>query len=403
MSTSNSAWSRRGVLGSTAAAAATASVTGFTTSQGRTAPPEATTGPAASRGAKPFTVNAYAAPSEGASLVPRTITRRAVGPKDVLIEIKYAGICHSDIHTVRGHWGPQTYPLVVGHEIAGIVIRVGDKVTRYRVGDRVGVGCMVNSCRTCANCRKGLEQYCLNGNVQTYGTKDRDGTITQGGYSTHVVVDQDFVLKIPRQIPLDKAAPILCAGVTTYSPLRHWKAGRGKKVAINGLGGLGHMGVQIAHALGAEVTVLSRTPGKKRDAHRFGADHFHLTTEKATLEKLANTFDLIVNTAPEPVDLNQLMPMLTLDGTWVNVGAFAEPLPISVFMTFGNRLSFAGSAIGGIAETQEALDFCARHGITPQVDVIPANQINNAYDKVVAAEARYRFVIDVTTLSPANA
>ncbi|MEV0599888.1 NAD(P)-dependent alcohol dehydrogenase [Streptomyces sp. NPDC050315] len=357
----------------------------------------------AAPGAEPFTVSAYAAPSEGSPLAPTTIERRAVGPKDILIEIQYAGICHSDIHTVRGHWGPQTYPLVVGHEIAGVVTRIGAKVTRHRVGDRVGVGCMVNSCRTCANCRQGLEQYCLNGNVLTYGSKDRDGTITQGGYSTHVVVDEDFVLRIPKSIPLEKAAPILCAGITTYSPLRHWKAGRGKKVAINGLGGLGHMAVQIARVLGAEVTVLSRTPGKERDARRFGADHFHLTSEAAATDELANTFDLVVNTAPEAVDLNRLMPMLTLDGVWVNVGAFSEPMPISVFMTFANRLSFAGSAIGGIAETQEVLDFCARHGIAPEVEVISADQINTAYTKVVAAEARYRYVIDTTTISSPRA
>ncbi|MEE1804056.1 MULTISPECIES: NAD(P)-dependent alcohol dehydrogenase [unclassified Streptomyces] len=399
MSATRSNWNRRSVLRTSAAAATVAPLTGFTTD--RTGGGAATATPpagAAVAGDKPFNVPAYTAPSATESLVPTTIRRRAVGPRDVLIEIKFAGICHSDIHTVRGHWGPQTYPLVPGHEIAGIVTQVGSKVSRHRAGDRVGVGCMVNSCRTCANCRKGLEQYCLNGNVQTYGSVDRDGTITQGGYSTHVVVDEDFVLKIPKSIPLEKAAPILCAGVTTYSPLKHWRAGRGTKVAINGLGGLGHMGVQIAHALGAEVTVLSRTPGKKRDARRFGADHFHLTTEQSTLDKLAHTFDLVVNTVPQPVDLNRLMPMLTLDGVWVNVGAFAEPLPISVFMTFTNRLSFAGSGIGGIAETQEVLNFCAQHGITPEVEVIPADRINEAYDQVVAAEARYRYVIDTATL-----
>jgi len=344
------------------------------------------------------TVNAYASPSATGTLVPTTIERREVGRYDVLIDIKFAGICHSDIHTVRGEWGPQQYPLVPGHEIAGIVADVGSEVTKYKVGDRVGVGCMVNSCRECANCRSGDEQYCLNGMVGTYGAVDRDGSITQGGYSTHVVVTEDFVLSIPEGLELDVAAPLLCAGITTYSPLHHWGAGPGKKVAVVGLGGLGHMAVKLAHAMGAEVTVLSQTLKKQEDGLRLGADHYFATSDPATLEQLAGTFDLIINTVSAPIAISSYLELLRLEGALVNVGAPAEPLPVNAFALIGGRRSFAGSMIGGIRETQDMLDFCAEHRLGADIELIPASKINEAYERVLASDVRYRFVIDTSTL-----
>ncbi|PPH80415.1 NAD(P)-dependent alcohol dehydrogenase [Rathayibacter sp. AY1D9] len=344
-----------------------------------------------------LTVTAYAAPSATEPLVPTTIERRDVGPHDVLIEIAYSGICHSDIHTVRGDWGPVAYPLTVGHEIVGVVAEVGSEVTKHSVGDRVGVGCMVNSCRECENCLAGEEQYCLKGNTGTYASVDRDGTITQGGYSTHVVVVEDFVLRVPESIPYEAAAPLLCAGITTYSPLSHWEAGPGKRVAVVGLGGLGHMAVKFAHAMGAEVTVLSQTLSKKEDGLRLGADHYYATRDEATFTGLANTFDLIVNTVSAPLDLDAYLGLLRRNGTMVNVGAPAEALPLHVFTLFGARRSFAGSGIGGIRETQEMLDFCAEKGIASEVEVVSASQINEAYERVLASDVRYRFVIDAST------
>ena len=346
-----------------------------------------------------LTVNAYAAPSATDPLVPTTIDRRDVGTKDVLIAIRYAGICHSDIHTVRGEWGEVAYPLTVGHEIVGEVIEVGSGVTRHAVGDRVGVGCMVNSCRECENCRAGEEQYCLNGNVGTYAAVDRDGTITQGGYSTHVVVDEDFVLRVPETIPYEAAAPLLCAGITTYSPLSHWKVGPGSRVAVVGLGGLGHMAVKIAHAMGAEVTVLSQSLRKQEDGLRLGAKHYYATSDPATFEDLKNGFDLIVNTVSAPIDIDAFLGLLALNGTMVNVGAPPEALPLHVFSLFGNRRSFAGSGIGGIRETQEMLDFCAEHELAADVEVIAADRINEAYERVLTSDVRYRFVIDIATLA----
>jgi len=345
-------------------------------------------------------VNAYAAPAAGEPLVPTTIERREVGANDVLIDIEYAGICHSDIHTVQGDWGPQAYPLVPGHEIVGRVTEVGSAVTRHQVGDRVGVGCFVNSCGECDNCRNGDEQYCSTpgGGVQTYGTKDRDGTITQGGYSTHVVVDADYVLSVPESLDPAAATPLLCAGITTYAPLKHWGAGPGKRVAIVGLGGLGHMGVKIAHAMGAEVTVLSQSLKKQEDGLRLGADHYYATSDPATFEQLASSFDLIVNTVSAKIDLDAYLGLLAVDGTMVNVGAPGEPLSLNVFSLINARRNFAGSMIGGIALTQEMLDFCAEHGITSEIELISADKINEAYDRVLASDVRYRFVIDTATL-----
>jgi alcohol dehydrogenase (NADP+) len=344
------------------------------------------------------TVNAYATASAEAPFERTTIVRRDLGPHDVLIDIKFAGICHSDIHTARGEWGETAYPLVPGHEIAGIVSEVGPDVSKYSVGDRVGVGCMVDSCRECVNCKAGEEQYCLQGNVGTYGGF-LDGKPTDGGYSEKIVVDENYVLGIPEGVELDVAAPLLCAGITLYSPLKHWGAGPGKKVAIVGLGGLGHMGVKIAHALGAEVTVLSQTLSKKDDGEKFGADHYYATSDDATFETLAGTFDLIVNTVSAKLPMAKYLSLLALDGTIVNVGAPAEPLEVPAFALIGGRRSWAGSMIGGIRETQEMLDFCAEHNLGAEIELVPASGINEAYDRVVASDVRYRFVIDAATFA----
>ncbi|WP_336856964.1 NAD(P)-dependent alcohol dehydrogenase [Sinomonas albida] len=346
-----------------------------------------------------LTVNAYAAPSATEPLEKTTIERRDLGPHDVLIEIKFAGICHSDIHTVRGDWGARQYPLVPGHEIAGIVTAVGDAVTKHAVGDRVGVGCMVNSCGHCANCVKGNEQHCLEGNVGTYASLDRDGTLTQGGYSSHVVVVENFVVRIPDALDLDVATPLLCAGITTYSPLRRWGVGPGKRVAVVGLGGLGHMAVKIAHALGAEVTVLSQSLKKQEDGLRLGADHYYATAEPETFERLRGTFDVILNTVSAPIDLNAYLGLLAAEGAMVCVGAPAEALAVNAFSLIGGSKTLSGSAIGGIRETQEMLDFCAEHGFGADIEVIPAEKINDAYERVLASDVRYRFVIDAATFN----
>ena len=346
------------------------------------------------------TVNAYAAPSATEPLIKTTIERRDVGPKDIMIDIAYAGVCHSDIHTVRGEWGQIEYPQVVGHEIVGHVTEVGSEVTKHKVGDRVGVGCMVNSCGECEYCLRGDEQYCAKGNTGTYASVDpADGTVTQGGYSQAVVVTEDFVLRVPENLDFSKVAPLLCAGVTTYSPLRHWGAGPGTKVAVVGMGVLGHMAVKIAHAMGAEVTVLSQTMSKEEDGRRLGADNYYATSDADTFTTLANSFDLIINTVSAKLDMGAYLGLLRVDGTLVNVGAPAEPLPVQVFSLIPFRRTFAGSAIGGIRETQEMLDFCAEHGIVPETELINADSINDAYERVLTSDVRYRFVIDAATFA----
>jgi len=343
------------------------------------------------------TVRAWGATSAADPLVPLVIERRELGPRDIRIAIRYAGICHSDIHTVRGEWREQPYPLVPGHEIVGEVEAVGAEVTRHAVGDRVGVGCMVNSCRECDRCLAGLEQYCANGATYTYGGTDRDGTITQGGYSTHVVVDEDFVLRVPESIPYERAAPLLCAGITLYSPLRHWGAGPGRRVAIVGMGGLGHMGVKLAAAMGAEVSVLSHTLSKQADGLAFGASAYYATSDPATFEALRNRFDLVISTISAPFDVSAYLGVVALGGSLVTVGLPPEPLSVGAF-ALTNWKSFAGSSIGGIAETQELLDFCAEHDIAPEVELIPISAVNEAYERVLASDVRYRFVIDISTL-----
>ncbi|MEU6283969.1 NAD(P)-dependent alcohol dehydrogenase [Streptomyces sp. NPDC047028] len=344
------------------------------------------------------TVAAYAAPAAKAPLERTTIERRAVGEFDVLIDIKFAGICHSDIHQAREGWGEAIFPMVPGHEIAGVVSAVGSGVTKFAVGDRVGVGCLVDSCRECENCRQGLEQYCLGGGVATYNAVGKDGEPTYGGYSEKVVVDENYVVRIPDGLSLDVAAPLLCAGITTYSPLRHWNAGPGKKVAIVGLGGLGHMGVQLAHAMGAEVTVLSQSLRKKDDGLKLGADHYYATSDPKTFEELRGTFDLIVSTVSAPLDFGAFLSLLRTDGALVNVGAPEEPISLNLFSVIGGRKTLAGSGIGGIRETQEMLDFCAEHGIGAEIELIRADQINEAYERVLNSDVRYRFVIDTATI-----
>lgn len=343
-------------------------------------------------------VNAYAAPSATEGLVPTQIERRELGPHDILIDIKFSGICHSDIHTVRGEWGPPTFPLVPGHEIAGIVAEIGSAVSKHKIGDRVGVGCLVNSCMECENCLAGDQQFCEQ-SVGTYGSTDRDGTMTQGGYATHVVVTENFALKIPEGINLDVAAPLLCAGITTFSPLKHWGAGPGKKVAVVGLGGLGHMAVKIASAMGAEVTVLSQSLKKKDDGLKLGASDYRATSDESTFKDLHKHYDLIINTVSASINISDYLGLLRVNGTMVNVGAPAEPLPVNAFALVGGRRSFAGSQIGGIEETQEMLDFCAEHGLGAEIEVISADQINDAYERVLKSDVRYRFVIDTATLA----
>jgi uncharacterized zinc-type alcohol dehydrogenase-like protein len=345
-----------------------------------------------------LTVPSLVVAAPGGRFERRTVQRREVGAHDVLIDIAYAGICHSDIHQVREEWGEAIFPMVPGHEIAGTVRAVGSAVTEHAVGDRVGIGCFVDSCRECEPCLAGEEQFCRTGMVPTYNGREYSGEETYGGYSTQIVAHENYVLHIPDGIDLDVAAPLLCAGITLYSPLRHWGAGPGSKVAILGMGGLGHMGVKIAHALGAEVTVLSQTLAKRDDGLRFGADHYYATSDPATFERLGYSFDLIISTVSADIDVDAYLALLRLDGALVFVGLPEHPESFQVFSLADARRSVAGSSIGGIRETQEMLDFCADHGLGAEIETISADDVDGAYDRVVKSDVRYRFVIDAATI-----
>ncbi len=343
-------------------------------------------------------VQGYAALEAGAKLEPFSFERRAPGPHDVTIRIAYCGICHSDIHQARDEWGGSIFPMVPGHEIVGTVTRVGALVSRFRVGDMAGVGCFVDSCRTCPACREGHEQYCDNGMVLTYNGRDQAGAPTYGGYSTHIVVDERYTLRIPQALSPAAAAPLLCAGITTYSPLRHWKIGPGHRLAVVGLGGLGHMAVKLGRALGAEVTVLSSSERKRHDARHLGATDFALTSQPETFHTLAKHFDFILDTVSAPHDYNAYMNLLKRDGTMILVGAPAKPTPLDPFPLILQRRRIAGSVIGGIRETQEMLDFCAAQGVASDVEVIAIQDVNQAYDRVMRGDVRFRFSIDLGTL-----
>ncbi len=337
-------------------------------------------------------------PAPGAPFERTTIERRDLRPDDVAIDIAYAGICHSDIHQARDEWFPGTYPMVPGHEITGTVSAVGDDVTRFSAGDRVGVGCFIDSCGECEYCERGEEQFCTKGPVLTYNGRDYDGETTYGGYSRAIVVKDGFVVRIPDSIELDVAAPLLCAGITTYSPLRHWNVGPDSKVAVIGMGGLGHVAVQIAKALGAEVTVLSQSLSKRDDGIRLGADNYFATSERETFDELRSSFDLILNTVSANLKVDRFLSLLRVDGTLVNVGVPTEPDSYRAFSLIGGRKSIAGSNVGGLRETQEMLDFCAEHGIAAQIEKIGVDEVDEAYERVTASKVRFRCVIDVATL-----
>jgi uncharacterized zinc-type alcohol dehydrogenase-like protein len=326
--------------------------------------------------------------------------RRDPGPHDVQIDILYCGVCHSDLHTVRNDWGNTVYPVVPGHEIIGRVTRVGPDVTRFRSGDIAGVGCMVDSCQHCASCKEGLEQYCENGFVGTYnGEEMHTGGMTFGGYSSNIIVNEKFVLRVPDKLDPAAAAPLLCAGITTYSPLRHWKVGSGQKVGIVGLGGLGHMGIKLAHAMGAHVVLFTTSPGKKEDARRLGADEVVISKNADEMAAQQNSFDFILDTVAAPHNLDAFLVLLKREGTMTLVGAPASPHPSpQVFNLIMKRRHLAGSLIGGIAETQEMLDFCAEHGITADIEMIPIQEINEAFERMLKSDVKYRFVIDMASL-----
>ncbi|MGY3901062.1 NAD(P)-dependent alcohol dehydrogenase [Aeromonas lusitana] len=342
----------------------------------------------------------YAAQSAQAPLAPFHFERRAPRADDVVIEIQYCGVCHSDLHNARNDWGNSRYPMVPGHEIIGRVSRVGSAVTRFKPGDRVGVGCMVDSCQHCAPCEQGLEQFCEQFPTLTYNGLDRqDKSPTYGGYSEQIVTSDKFVLHIPDGLDLAGTAPLLCAGITTWSPLRHWQAGPGSKVAVVGLGGLGHMALKLASALGAEVTLFTRSPGKEQDAHRLGAHHVVISSQDAQMAAVKGKFDLIIDTVPYVHDLNPYLPTLAIDGTLVLVGYLGDlnPMLNTVPLIMG-RKSVAGSLIGGIKETQEMLDFCGQHKITADVETLPIQEINEAYERMLKSDVKYRFVIDMASL-----
>jgi uncharacterized zinc-type alcohol dehydrogenase-like protein len=337
----------------------------------------------------------YAVLEASKPLVPFSFTRRELRPADVAVAIEYAGICHSDIHQAREEWGPAIFPMVPGHEIAGIVSAIGSAVTKFKVGDRIGVGVFIDSCRECSSCKAGLEQYCTQGMTGTYNGYERDGkTVAQGGYSDSFVVDQDYAVKIPSNLDMAGVAPLLCAGITLYSPLKNWSAGKGKKVGIIGLGGLGHMGLKFSAALGAHTTVFSHSPSKEKDARAMRADDFVVTKDPEALAKLPKDFDLILNTVSADMNLTPFVDLLQLDGTLVLIGLPGKPYEINTPSLLGQRRSISGSMIGGIAETQEMLDFCGKHNILSEVEVIEPGYINEAYERTVKSDVKYRFVID---------
>ncbi|MDF2093432.1 NAD(P)-dependent alcohol dehydrogenase [Knoellia sp. 3-2P3] len=345
---------------------------------------------------------ALSAPSAGAPLEATTIERRALRDDDIRIDIAFAGICHSDIHQVREEWGSASFPMVPGHEIAGVVSAVGDGVTKYKVGDRVGVGCMVDSCGACAQCKDGHENFCENRTVWTYNDTNLDGEPAMGGYSQQIVVSERFAVRIPDDLELDVAAPLLCAGITVYTPLKRWGAGPGRKVAVVGMGGLGHMAVKIASAMGAEVTVLSQGTSKEADGRRFGATDYRATADGSVFTDLRGRFDLIVSTISASFDVDAYLGLLKPFGAFVTVGLPPEAQAVSLGALISGDKVLAGSNIGGIELTQEMLDFCAEHGIGAEVERISAEQVNEAYDRVVGSDVRYRFVIDTATISPAS-
>ena len=340
----------------------------------------------------------YAALSAKSNLVSHEFNRRDLGEHDVALDISYAGICHSDIHQVAEEWGPAIFPMVPGHEIAGVVTSIGTKVSKFAVGDKIGVGVFVDSCRKCTSCVKGLQQYCVEGMTGTYNGLERDGvTVAMGGYSNNFVINEDYAARIPGNLALEGVAPLLCAGITLYSPIKHWQVQVGTKVAVMGLGGLGHMGVKFAAAMGAEVTVLSHSPNKKDDAIAMGAQHFVSTKDIENLKPLVKSFDLILNTVSAELDVNDYLNLLKLDGTLVVIGLPGTPYAVHAGTLLNGRRSLSGSMIGGIPEMQEMLDFCAKHQIVSDVEVIKADYINEAYKRTVASDVKYRFVIDAST------
>ena len=340
----------------------------------------------------------YAALSAKSNLVSHEFNRRDLGEHDVALDISYAGICHSDIHQVAEEWGPAIFPMVPGHEIAGVVTSIGSKVSKFSIGDKIGVGVFVDSCRKCTSCTKGLQQYCVEGMTGTYNGLERDGvTVAMGGYSNNFVINEDYAVRIPGNLALEGVAPLLCAGITLYSPIKHWKVQAGTKVAVMGLGGLGHMGVKFAVAMGAEVTVLSHSPGKKDDAIAMGAHHFVSTKDIENLKPLVKSFDLILNTVSAELDINDYLNLLKLDGTLVVIGLPGTPYAVHAGTLLNGRRSLSGSMIGGIPEMQEMLDFCAKHQIVSDVEIIKADYINEAYKRTVASDVKYRFVIDAST------
>ena len=343
-------------------------------------------------------VRGYAALEAKTELKPWEFDRRELGANDVALDIKFSGICHSDIHQVREEWGPAIFPMVPGHEIAGVVTHVGPSVSKFKIGDRIGVGVFVDSCRKCPPCLKGLQQYCIEGMTGTYNQLERDGrTPAMGGYSNVMVINEDYAVSIPDNLPLDGVAPLLCAGITLYSPIKHWNTGPGKTVAVMGLGGLGHMGVKFAVALGADVTVFSHSPAKEADAKAMGAHHFVSTKEEDFSKKYRKHFDLILNTVSAELDINTYLEMLNVDGTLVVIGLPGKPYAVEVGALLPARRSLSGSMIGGIPEMQEMLNFCGKHNIVSDVEVIKADYINVAYERTVASDVKYRFVIDGTT------